>query len=89
MPAASDLIGVRDVLRALRRGPVTIAQIAKKTKLSAGAVYRMIGKLEVAGVPLIKTTAAWEGRGMPPSEYTLTAEALIEWIDQPHKRTPP
>jgi predicted DNA-binding transcriptional regulator YafY len=71
------------VIRVLRTGPVSVAEIAKATKIRARTVYRLLKDLEDAGARLQKRDAEFErvGRGGSAATlFTLTTAALDEWL---------
>jgi hypothetical protein len=77
----ADLAHVAAVIRALRRGPVTIAAVAAETKLSQQVVYRIVGQLEQAGAPIVRgELESTEVGGRPAATLRLTAAGLREWL---------
>jgi predicted DNA-binding transcriptional regulator YafY len=69
------------VLRALRRGPVTVLQVAESTGIHWRKVYRIVHDLDVLGAPLKES----EGDRINPSRraptaYALTVDGLREWL---------
>lgn len=76
----ADLVATVAVIRAIRRGPVTIAQIAASTKLSQQVVYRLVKQLEAAGAPLERGELAGDD-GRPAATLRLTGAGVRRWLD--------
>lgn len=79
MAEGGSVSGVVAVLRALRRGPSTIAELADATDVHWRAVYRIVHQLRDLGAPL-KETVRESGRGVAPTAYALTVDGLREWL---------
>jgi predicted ArsR family transcriptional regulator len=75
----SRLAEIRDVLRALRAGPVTPRQIAERAEISEPAAYRLIRELRAAGAPIEAGEVQGEA-GRPTTTYRLTLDGLRQWI---------
>lgn len=76
----ADLGDAVAVLRQLRQGPVTIAQIVEATKLGQDKVYRLIAALEAAGATIERGEVSRPDGGRPAATLRLTAAAMKRWI---------
>lgn len=61
------------VLEQLRRGAMSVSQLARSTEVTATAVRQRLTRLMAQG--LVERVAAKTGRGRPTHRYSLTAEA--------------
>jgi DNA-binding Lrp family transcriptional regulator len=78
--APSDLARIRDLLRALRRGPLTVQEIADELGIPALAVFKLVRELEDAGIEVERIEIETEAKGPKPTGLRVTVTALRDWL---------